>query len=86
MRLKVRIETLRELVKVSGVPVGDLADAMSLSQTMTSFKLAGSRPLFLDEIPAIVSAINNGERVEVTDEQVMDLVGKRNLKVRGYAG
>lgn len=86
MEFRVRIESIRQLVQVSGVSYGDLAAEMGLSQTMTSFKFKGTRPIFMDEVAAIVKGINAGGRMTVTRDQVTKLIGKKNLKVRGYAG
>lgn len=86
MELKVKIETIRELIEASGVSMAALAQRMGRSQTMTSLKIHGHRPLFMDEIGAIVGAVNETGRAKVSEEQVVKLIGRRNIKVRGFAG
>lgn len=84
MQIKVKVNTVRELIHASGISIEDVAQRMGLSPTMTSLKILGQRTLFLDEIGAIVGAINDGERTVVTEDQIVKLIGKKNLKVRGF--
>jgi hypothetical protein len=86
MRFTVEISNVRELVMAAGVTMGTLAKRMGRSESMTSLKVKGVRPMFLDEIGAIVGAINDAGLMTVTDAQVLKLIGKENVKVRGFAG
>lgn len=86
MRFTVEISNVRELVMAAGVTMGTLAKRMGRSESMTSLKVKGVRPMFLDEIGAIVGAVNDGGVMTVTDAQVVKLIGKENIKVRGFAG
>jgi len=86
MRFTVEVNNIRELIAAAGVPMGALAQQLGRSETMASNKLKGKRSLFLDEVGAIVGAINDHGRMTVTDAQVIKLIGKHNLKVRGFAG
>ena len=84
MKILVKVETLRELIRASGVEIKDLAQRLGLNQSTVTLKLAGERPLFLDEIGPITAAINEAGRVEVYNEEVIELVGKSNIKTRGF--
>lgn len=85
MKFTINVRDLRQLVDAAGVPVGAVAARMGRSDSMTSLKLKGKRPLFMDEVGPIVAAINEGGSVTVTEEQVVKLVGKANIKLRGFA-
>ena len=84
MKVLVEIETLRDLLRASGVEIKDLAARLGLNQSTVTLKIAGERPLFLDEVGPITAAINEAGRAEVYQEEVIDLVGKSNIKQRGY--
>ncbi len=86
MRFTVEISNVRELVMAAGVTMGTLAKRMGRSESMTSLKVKGVRPMFLDEIGAIVGAVNDGGLMTVTEAQVVKLIGRENIKVRGFAG
>jgi hypothetical protein len=86
MRFTVEISNIRELVMAAGVTMGTLAKRMGRHESMTSLKIKGVRPIFLDEIGAIVGAINDGGLMTVTEAQVIKLIGRENIKVRGFAG
>ncbi len=86
MRFTVEIQNVRQLLSAAGVPVGTLAKRLGRSEPMTSLKVKGMRPMFLDEVGAIVGAINDGGRMTVTENQIIKLIGKKNLKVRGFVG
>jgi hypothetical protein len=86
MKFSVKIDNVRELVEAAGCSIGAVAQRMGRSESMTSLKLKGVRPLFMDEVGAIVGAVNGGGRMEVTEEQVVRLIGRRNIKLRGFAG
>lgn len=85
VKLNVTVETIRDLVEVAGVPMNEIAVHMNLSGTMTSLKFKGHRSIFMDEVDAIAAALNSGGRVRVTSDDVVALIGKKNLKVRGFA-
>lgn len=84
MKVMVKVETLRELISAAGVSIKDLAARLGLNQSTVTLKINGERPLFLDEVGPITAAINEAGRVEVYQEEVIDLVGKNNIKTRGY--
>lgn len=86
MKFSVTVENVRDLIHSAGVTVGDVAVRMGRSESMTAQKLIGTRPLFLDEVGAIAGSINAEGRITVTEEQVIRLIGKKNIKVRGFAG
>ena len=52
---------------------------------MTHLKFKGTRSIFIDECGKIAAALNSGGRVSIQPEDVIKLIGKKNLKVRGYA-
>lgn len=85
MQIKVKVENIRELIHASGISMMDVARRMGLSETMVSLKINGQRTLFADEIGSIVGAINDGGRATVSEDQVIKLIGKKNLGVRGFA-
>lgn len=86
MKFQVTVNDVRELVGSAGVTTGLLAQRMGLSDSMVSLKLKGLRPIFADEVGAIVGAINAVARMKVTEDQVIRVIGKNNLKVRGFVG
>jgi len=83
MKFTIECKTIRELIAAAGVPVGVLAKRLGLSDSMTSQKATGERPFFADEIGAVAAAINEAGRVKVTNKQVIELIGKANIKRRG---
>lgn len=83
MKFSVECNSLRELIAAAGVPVGTLATRLGLSDSMTSQKATGERPIFADEIGPIAAAINEAGRTTVTEKQVISLIGKARVKVRG---
>ena len=85
MQFKVKVDNVRDLLVVGGVTTAALAKRLGLSTAMTNLKLKGRKSLFLDEVGAIVGAINAVDRMTVTEDQVVKVIGKTNLKVRGFA-
>ena len=86
MKVTVQVDNVRDLVDSAGVTVGALAQRMGRHVSIASLKLKGVKPIFMDEIGAIVGAINAAGRMTVTEEQVIKLIGRKNIKVRGFAG
>jgi len=86
MNITVKVANVRELMTAAGVPMSVLAKQMKLSESMVALKIKGLRPMFLDEVGAIVAAVNSIGRTTVTLEEIIKLIGKKNLKVRGFAG
>ena len=86
MKISVEVKDVRELLDAAGVTIGTLARRLGLSESMTSMKLKGTRPFFLDEVGGIVGAVEEGGRTAVTEKQVVELVGRGNMKIRGYLG
>ena len=84
MKTTVGIETLRELISASGIGLAAIAERLGLNQSTVSLKISGDRPMFIDECGPIAAAINAGGRVKVSEADVIDLVGRANLKQRGY--
>jgi predicted transcriptional regulator len=84
MKAQVTVETLRDLIRVSGVGIVELAQRMGLNQGTVSNKINGERPMFIDEIGPITAAINDAGRMRVKESELVELVGRTNLKVRGY--
>ena len=84
MKTTVGIETLRELISASGIGLAAIAERLGLNQSTVSLKINGDRPLFLDEMGPIAAAINAGGRVKVSEAEVINLIGRTNLKQRGY--
>lgn len=87
MKLKVEVEvaTIGQLITLSGATISDISQRMGVSPASAGQKLRGSRSLFLDEVGAIVGAINSFKRTTVTEDQVVELIGKHNIRVRGFA-
>jgi len=85
MRIQVKVETIRDVADVSGVQMKEIAAHLGLSVTMTHLKFKGTRSIFIDECGKIAAALNSGGRVSIQPEDVIKLIGKKNLKVRGYA-
>jgi hypothetical protein len=81
-----KVRTIRELAEISGVPMIEIANTLGLSITMTHLKLKGARAIFLDECSALAQAMNQGGRLKVTESEIEALIGRENLKVRGFAG
>jgi hypothetical protein len=86
MKFSVKIETVRELLDAAGVPVVALAKRLGLGESITSLKVRHVRPFYADEIGAVVGAVNDAGRMDVTEDKVVRLVGKKNIMLRGYLG
>jgi len=84
MKFSIEISNVRELVHSAGVTIAVLATHMGRSESIVAQKINGTKPLFLDEIPGIVGAVNDAKRIKVTEEEVIKLVGKGVIKVRGF--
>jgi DNA transposition AAA+ family ATPase len=84
MKTTVEIGTLRELISASGIGIAAIAERLGLNQSTVSLKISGDRPMFLDECAPIAAAVNAGGRIKVNEGDVMELIGRTNLKIRGY--
>ena len=83
MQVKVKVETLSDLYRVSFASVGALADALGVAQPTVSCKVNGLRTWYEDELDALVSAMNEPGHITVTRDTVVKLIGAREIKVRG---
>ena len=86
MKFSVKVETLGDLVQVAGVPIETIAEELGLSSTIIRLKINGNRTMFIDECEGFATALNLSKRISVTTAQVESIIGKSNLKLRGYAG
>ena len=86
MKTTVEIDSLRELISASGIGIAAIAERLGLNQSTVSLKIKGERPLFLDEMGPIAAAINAGGRIKVSETDVINIIGRSNLKQRGYLG
>ena len=84
MKLNVDCPTLRDVVRAVGLPVGDLATRLGLSVSMVSLRMSGARPWFEDELGPVAAAINETNRAKIDEAKVLRLIGKANVKRRGY--
>jgi len=84
MKTAVEIGTLRELISASGIGIAVIAERLGLNQSTVSLKISGDRPMFLDECGPIAAAVNAGGRIKVNEADVIELIGRSNLKQRGY--
>jgi hypothetical protein len=85
MIVQAKIQTIRELAEISGVPMKEIAAHLGLSVTMTHLKFKGTRAIFIDECGKIAKAMSHTGRLSISAEDVIKLIGRKNLKIRGYA-
>lgn len=84
MEFKLNVDNLKDLINSAGLTVTEAARCIGRHESITRQKLRGERTLFLDEVDAMAEAITAAGRIEVTRDQLLELLGRGRVKVRGY--
>lgn len=84
MRVRMKFDTMRELIQAAGLRPIDVAHALKVSGGAITRKLTGDRPWFHDELVNVAVLVNTTGRIEVTTDQLVKLVGAKRVKVRGF--
>jgi hypothetical protein len=70
----------------AGIGPEEVARELGLSGSAVSHKLMGARAWFQDELEKLADILTGRGRFEITGDQLVRLVGKKLVKVRGYVG